>query len=159
HRHARADPADRPPHRHHSFRPDAAPTMSPRRAGARGARSDPAGLDPAAASGLDPDALWPPSRVDPVARAATVIIGGPAGRRLGPATGVWRTIPVLMLLSLVMLAGGIVQKQHCRAQGWHTPDQFWHACYSDIGVLYGSSALGGPGRPDLQDAVGPHGLG
>jgi hypothetical protein len=46
-----------------------------------------------------------------------------------------------------------VQKQHCRADGWSTPDQFWHACYSDIPALYGSAGLGAADRPGLGEAV------
>jgi hypothetical protein len=100
-----------------------------------------------------------PSREDPVARAASEVVGGPAGRRLASGAGLWRAASVLVALSVLVLALGVVQKQHCRAQGWTTPDQFWHACYSDIPVLFGSAALGGPDRPSLTDATGPAGLG
>jgi hypothetical protein len=94
-----------------------------------------------------------------VVRAASEIVGGPAGRRLATATGLWRAASVLVALSALMLAFGVVEKQHCRAQGWSTPDQFWHACYSDIPVLFGSAQLGGPQRPTLTEATGPEGLG
>lgn len=100
-----------------------------------------------------------PSREDPVARAASEVAGGPAGRRLASGTGFWRAASVLVVLSVLVLALGVVQKQHCRAQGWTTPDQFWHACYSDIPVLFGSATLGGPDRLSLTDATGPAGLG
>ena len=100
-----------------------------------------------------------PSRVDPVVRSASEVVGGPAGRRLSSATGFWRAVPVLVVMAIAMIGLAGVQKQHCRAQGWSTPDQFWHACYSDIAVLYGSSALGGPDRPGLTEAVGQGGLG
>ena len=42
---------------------------------------------------------------------------------------------------MVVLALGVVQKQHCRAQGWTTPDQFFHACYSDLPLVYEASGL------------------
>jgi hypothetical protein len=84
-----------------------------------------------------------PSREDPVARLASGIAGGPAGRHLAASEGFWRAASVLVLLAVAMLAGGVVQKQHCRARGWSTPDMFWHACYSDIPVLYSSAHLGG----------------
>lgn len=102
---------------------------------------------------------YAPSRHDPVARAASTVIGGPAGRRLAGATGFWRAAPVLVLLACVMLSFGLVQKQHCRAEGWSTPDQFWHACYSDIPVLYSSAALGSTHRPSLMHELAPGGLG
>ena len=84
-----------------------------------------------------------PSREDPVARLASGVVGGPAGRRLAASRGFWRAATVLVLLAVAVLGGGVVQKQHCRAQGWSTPDMFWHACYSDIPVLYTSAHLGG----------------
>jgi hypothetical protein len=82
-----------------------------------------------------------PSREDPVARVASGIVGGPAGRRVTASRGFWQAATVLVLLAVAMLGGGVVQKQHCRAQGWSTPDMFWHACYSDIPVLYSSAHL------------------
>jgi hypothetical protein len=100
-----------------------------------------------------------PSRTDPVARVASAFAGGPAGRRLAPSPGFWRALPVLVLLATLVMAGSVVVKQHCRSEGWTTPDQFWHACYSDIPVLYISEALGTADRPSLMEAVGPQGLG
>ncbi len=100
-----------------------------------------------------------PSRSDPVARVASAIAGGPAGRRLAGGTGFWRALPVLVLLATLTMSLAVVGKQHCRAQGWTTPDQFWHACYSDTPVLYGSESLGTPDRPSLMEAIGPDGLG
>jgi hypothetical protein len=107
-----------------------------------------------------------PSRTDPVARAASAVIGGPAGRRLrvntfrfGPGGGLLWISAVLGLLSGLVLGLGVLEKQHCRGAGWNTPDQFWHACYSDTAVLYGSAGLGRATPPSLVDAVGPQGLG
>jgi len=102
---------------------------------------------------LETGSPYSPSRYDPVVRAASTVVGGPAGRRLASATGFWRAIPVLVLLAAAVLSFGIVQKEHCRAQGWTSPDQFWHACYSDIPVLYGSSSLGADDRPGLTDSI------
>ncbi|WP_432541499.1 glycosyltransferase 87 family protein [Kineococcus sp. SYSU DK002] len=84
----------------------------------------------------------PPTRVDPLARAGSEVLGGPAGRRLG-GDGPWwvRALPVSVLLAAVAFAVGAVTKHHCRAQGWNSPDQFVHACYSDLPVVYTSSGL------------------
>lgn len=41
------------------------------------------------------------------------------------------------------MAIGAAGKHHCRAVGWNTPDQFVHACYSDMPVVYTSSGLAG----------------
>ncbi|MFZ0157539.1 MAG: hypothetical protein WAL50_00800, partial [Kineosporiaceae bacterium] len=74
-------------------------------------------------------------------------------------TGFWRALPVLVLMATLTMCFAVVAKQHCRAQGWSTPDQFWHACYSDIPVLYGSENLGTADRPSLMEAIGGEGLG
>ena len=105
----------------------------------------------------DGEGVYAPSRLDPLVRSASPVIGGPAGRRLASATGFWRAATVLVLLSAVVFGLGVVQKQHCRADGWSSPDQFWHACYSDIPVVYASSGLGGADRPDLSTALGSAG--
>jgi hypothetical protein len=109
----------------------------------------------------DPSSLgvYSPSRHDPVAAGASTVIGGPAGSRLASRTGFWWAGPVLVLLACVMLSFGVVQKQHCRSVGWYSPDQFWHACYSDIPVLYASNALGSSTRPGLVQELGKGGLG
>ncbi len=100
-----------------------------------------------------------PSRTDPVVRALSAVVGGPAGRRARPGVGLWRAVPVLVLLAALSMALGVVQKMHCRSEGWATPDQFWHACYSDIPVLYVSQGLRGDGAPTLPQALGADGLG
>ncbi|MDP9826405.1 hypothetical protein [Kineosporia succinea] len=105
----------------------------------------------------DGEGVYAPSRLDPLVRIATPVIGGPAGSRLASATGFWRAGTVLVALSAVVVGLGIVQKQHCRADGWSSPDQFWHACYSDIPVIYASSGLGGAERPGLSQALGVEG--
>ncbi|WP_432565144.1 glycosyltransferase 87 family protein [Kineococcus sp. SYSU DK003] len=86
----------------------------------------------------------PPTTVDPLARAGSEFLGGPAGRRLG-GDGPWwaRALPVSVALAAVAVAAGAASKHHCRAQGWNTPDQFVHACYSDLPVVYTSSGLAG----------------
>jgi hypothetical protein len=107
-----------------------------------------------------------PSRSDAVVAAASGLLGGPAGdrmamgrRRFGPGGGlIWVTV-MLSLLSVVTLGFGVLEKQHCRTYGWNSPNQFWHACYSDIPVLYGSAGLGAKDAPTLVAAVAPDGLG
>ncbi len=95
----------------------------------------------------------PPTTADPVLRAASEVIGGPAGRRLSPRAPWWaRPLPVLVALTSVLVAVGAATKHHCRARGWSTPDQFVHACYSDLPVVYTSSGLAeglGPYAPGV----------
>ena len=108
---------------------------------------------------VDRPVVHSPSRYDPVARAASALVGGPAGRRLASRVGFWGAVPVLVLLAGLSMAIGVVQKEHCRAQGWSAPDHFWHACYSDIAVVYGSADLGADDRGSLTDSLAPGGSG
>ena len=92
--------------------------------------------------------LGPADGEDPLARAGAEVLGGPAGRRLG-GDGPWwaRALPVAVLLTAVAVALGALSKHHCRAQGWNTPDQFVHACYSDLPVV---------SPPPACERVGPY---
>ncbi len=72
----------------------------------------------------------------------SAVAGGPGGTRVRAGRhGWWSAVRVLVVLAMVVLALGVVEKQHCRAQGWSTPDQFFHACYSDLPIVYQSSGL------------------
>jgi uncharacterized membrane protein len=95
-----------------------------------------------------------PSREDPLVAGLSAAAGGPAGARIKAGRhGWWTAVRVLVVLSMVVLALGVVQKQHCRSDGWTTPDQFYHACYSDLPIVYESSGLAQGVTPYL-DAVG-----
>jgi hypothetical protein len=100
-----------------------------------------------------------PSRTDPVVRAASEVIGGPAGVRLAVGTGIIRALPVLIILAVAVLGVGVMQKQHCRASGWTNPDMYWHACYSDIPVQYNVAKFGTEGRSGLGPVVEDGSLG
>jgi uncharacterized membrane protein len=96
-----------------------------------------------------------PSREDPVVAAASAVVGGPAGRRVAPGRRGWWTVArVLVVASMVMLALAVVQKQHCRSVGWATPDMFFHACYSDLPVVYEQSGLAAGDAPYAATSVG-----
>jgi uncharacterized membrane protein len=89
-----------------------------------------------------------PSREDPVVAAASAVVGGPAGRRSAPGRrGWWNVARVLVVASMVLLAFGVVQKQHCRTNGWSTPDMFFHACYSDLPVVYEQTGMAAGSAP------------
>jgi hypothetical protein len=104
-----------------------------------------------------------PTRIDPVAAAASEIIGGPLGRYAGPARRTGRSLwqpaaAVLIGLSSLAVALGVLQKAHCFSRGWKTPDQFWHACYSDLPIAYQSAGLSHampylPGAPPLDQPL------
>ncbi|WP_337061790.1 glycosyltransferase 87 family protein [Kineococcus sp. G2] len=89
-----------------------------------------------------PTTPLPPTAADPVLRGASEVLGGPAGRRLTGRVPWWaQPLPVLLALTSVLVALGALTKHRCRALGWSAPDQFTHACYSDLPVVYTSSGL------------------
>jgi uncharacterized membrane protein len=49
---------------------------------------------------------------------------------------------VLIALSSLTVALGVLQKAHCFRNGWQAPAQYWHACYSDLPLVYQQSNLG-----------------
>ncbi len=93
---------------------------------------------------LDP--IVSPTRTDGFARWASGLIGGPAGRRIAyPAHRWWTAARVLVLLATLCMGLGFAQKNDCRDRGWINPDQFVHACYSNLPIEYsaaGSSVSG-----------------
>jgi uncharacterized membrane protein len=101
-----------------------------------------------------------PTRIDPVAAAASQVVGGPLGRYAASARPTSRSLwqpaaAVLIALSSVTVALGVLQKAHCVTFGWSNPDQFWHVCYSDLPV---GSGLGHampylPGAPHLDQPL------
>ena len=107
-------------------------------------------------AGPHPDSPVAPSREDPVVAAASEVVGGPwgryatAGRR---ARDGWQAAAaVLSGLAALMVALAVAQRAHCVRTGWSTPDQFWHACYSDLPLVFQTSGLSTGALPYL-----PHG--
>jgi hypothetical protein len=96
-----------------------------------------------------------PTREDGVARAASEVVGGPAGRHLGTGRhGWWTATRVLAVLTVPTMVLAVLARQHCRASGFASPDQFTHACYSDLPALYVSSGLDRGIVPFLQPVDG-----
>nr|WP_284288974.1 glycosyltransferase 87 family protein [Angustibacter aerolatus] len=96
-----------------------------------------------------------PSREDPFVERLSAAVGGPAGDHRAPGrSGWWTAVRVLIAVAMVALALGVVEKQHCRAQGWTTPDQFFHACYSDLPIVYQSAGLADGVTPYVDAADG-----
>jgi uncharacterized membrane protein len=75
-----------------------------------------------------------PSRDDPVVRAASEGFGGPAGRRV--RVGQSHAVAILIVLTTLVCALGLIAKQPCRASAWTTDNIYPDLCYSDIGFLY-----------------------
>ncbi|WP_052589587.1 glycosyltransferase 87 family protein [Luteipulveratus mongoliensis] len=80
-----------------------------------------------------PSRLATPSRGDGVVALASDVFGGPLGRYAGLGRRPWTyAAAVLSALASVLVALGIVQKNHCVSAGWSTPGSLWRACYSDL---------------------------
>ncbi|MDI5970538.1 glycosyltransferase 87 family protein [Streptomyces sp. SL13] len=93
--------------------------------------------DESAAAGRGPAVL--PSAEDPVARAGSELIGGPAGRRaISDRRGWWNPVRIIVLAAIVLFALGMAQKVPCYDHAWFfgANDQYTHACYSDIPHLF-----------------------
>ncbi|MYV98148.1 DUF2029 domain-containing protein [Streptomyces sp. SID3343] len=91
-------------------------------------------------AGMTPTSTDPvlPTHDDPVIRAGSELVGGPAGRRIRfDGLGWWTPVRVLILLAVVCFALGLVQKKPCYDGGWFSGStQYSHACYSDMPHLY-----------------------
>ncbi len=106
------------------------------------------------------DATAAPSREDPLvgflSESAGGVLGRHAGRRAasGAPWGVSGALGVLPLLAVGTLGVAVLLRQHCRTTLWASPDQFTHACYSDVPALYASSGLDVGTLPYLEVAAG-----
>jgi hypothetical protein len=93
-----------------------------------------------------------------VVASASEVIGGPLGRYAVSLAKGWRYYgAVLAAASAVPMALGVLERAHCIDRGWSTPDQFWHACFSDLPATYKDAGLtagvvsfltGGAGSPN-----------
>ncbi|XAS64106.1 glycosyltransferase 87 family protein [Micrococcaceae bacterium Sec5.8] len=91
-----------------------------------------------------------PSRSDPLLRNFTELVGGPMGRRSAPGAvspGFFTVERVLILMTVIAAAIGIVFKSYCRVNGWETPGQFYATCYSDFPELFKNRGLGAGAFP------------
>lgn len=81
-----------------------------------------------------------PTREDPVLRWASEAVGGPAGRHHAPHPW-WTPVRVVLAITTVVLALGLVQKTPCAADGWTEPDAYEMQCYSDLPHAYTGNGL------------------
>lgn len=90
------------------------------------------------------DAPVIPSHVDPVARGATTIIGGPVGRhaRIG-ANRFWTPLRVLLLFTIVTFGLGWVQKLPCHSGNYGEGNRhaYTKLCYTDVHALWFAEGL------------------
>lgn len=88
---------------------------------------------------------WP-SRDDPVVKAASEWIGGPAGQHATPQPGWWGPLRIALCVACVVLALGIITNKPCHDSSWSSRDDstVWTSlCYSDVPFLYRERGLAG----------------
>ncbi|WP_432477940.1 glycosyltransferase family 87 protein [Nocardioides sp. GXQ0305] len=94
-----------------------------------------------------------PTRDDPVVAALSEGVGGPVGDHAGRHPW-WTPVRVLLALTAVVMALGLVQKTSCYQDAWQGGDQrYAHMCYSDLPYLYtgrGFAELAWPYSDDTQ---------
>src|SRR5690606_29025026 len=79
-----------------------------------------------------------PSRDDPLVRAVSEPIGGPAGAHAVPASRWWGPIRIALAMACAVLALGVIVDTPCHQNQWAERDRATWAgmCYSDIPFLY-----------------------
>lgn len=94
-----------------------------------------------------------PSAEDPVVGALSERVGGPAGARVAPHRW-WTPLRVVLALTAIVLALGMVQKNNCYQDTWQNGNaRYTHMCYSDLPYLYtgrGFAELNWPYSDDEQ---------
>jgi uncharacterized membrane protein len=77
-----------------------------------------------------------PTREDPLLRAASEAVGGPAGRRSSGHPW-WTPVRVVLAVACVAWLLALVQKAPCAADHWGGEDsRYAQLCYSDVPYLY-----------------------
>ncbi|WGL52532.1 glycosyltransferase 87 family protein [Nocardioides sp. BP30] len=77
-----------------------------------------------------------PAHEDRVVETLSESIGGPVGEHAGRHRW-WTPVRVLLLLTAIVMALGMVQKSSCYSQTWSGGNtRYTHMCYSDLPYLY-----------------------
>jgi hypothetical protein len=92
---------------------------------------------------LRADLVEAPTRGDAVAAAASEVIGGPVGRYASRLGRGWRYYAAVLAATSALTSGlSVLLRAPCIDSGWSSPDQFWHACFSDVPAIYRDAGLG-----------------
>ena len=82
-----------------------------------------------------------PTRDDPVVTSLSESVGGPLGTRAGRHPW-WTPVRVVLALTALCFALGMVQKTPCFDDSWQDNDaRYAHMCYSDLPYLYTGRGL------------------
>lgn len=100
-----------------------------------------------------------PTRDDPLVGTMSEVVGGPLGARAGRHRW-WTPVRVLLALTTVCLALGMLSNTACVGSQWQDSDQrYRHMCYSDLPYLYDGRGFSEQAWPysdrDLQDEADP----
>jgi uncharacterized membrane protein len=94
-----------------------------------------------------------PTLDDPVVTAVSEALGGPVGEHARPASW-WTPVRVVLALTAVCFALGMLQKQPCYEDNWlDNQGRYTQMCYSDLPYLYvgrGFVELGWPYDDDAE---------
>ena len=96
--------------------------------------------------------LVSPTEQDPLVRAISEGVSGPVGAHTRAGAGWWKPIRVLLAVTTVTFALGMIQKTPCVLDDWQGPKTFTHLCYSDIGYLYADRGFAENKVPYLDDS-------
>jgi len=93
-----------------------------------------------------------PTRDDPVVAALSEGVGGPVGDHTGRHPW-WTPVRVLLALTALVMALGMVQKTSCYQESWQNgAERYAHMCYSDLPYLYTGRGLAELAWPYTDDA-------
>ncbi|CAN5203441.1 glycosyltransferase 87 family protein [soil metagenome] len=93
------------------------------------------------------DPVVHPTADDPVVSALSEVVGGPVGTRIrdrsapGGAGSWWTPLRVLLALSALAFAIGLVSKGSCVSDQWRGDTQFSHVCTSEVADAYTGTSL------------------
>ena len=96
-----------------------------------------------------------PTRDDPIVGAGSEIVGGVAGRRIRPYASWWTPLRVCLAFAILAMCMAFFAKAPCREDGWTEGDQYRHACYSDVPILFSVRGLADGGFPYLDQTAPP----
>lgn len=93
-----------------------------------------------------------PTHDDPTVAALSESVGGPMGKRAGRHPW-WSPVRVLLLLTALTFAAGMLSKAPCAADEWQDNTlRYTHMCYSDLPFLYGLRGMADLHWPYTDDA-------
>jgi len=76
-----------------------------------------------------------PSRLDPLVREGSELIGGPIGARSAGTTGWWSPVRILLTVGTIGFLIGYLRQIPCFVNSWGE-GRYLHMCYTDIAPLY-----------------------